>query len=393
MKHHLLPLLIASAATAAALSPLGLHAGTDAPPASSIPASPAPASAPADEWKITAWSYGWLAGIEGVSGIKGFTTGVDVPFSGILDHLDMTAALNIEAQKGRWGGWIDGMYLKVSAGGSTPDPLLHSVNVSVEQLLVEAALFYRIWEGEHGWVDLYGGARYMSVKGDLDLQLSDTGVTRMSDQLSSRVVEEITRRVKSRAVEVLAAKREEISGQVAAQAGAVLEDLMALGESHPGLIATIKQSERLQQAIRDAAAAQVEEKVAAAQDAAAQARSAARKAVIRAEKALAREIERAVRESIPTSLSGSKGWVDPFIGVRGYYHFTERFYLVGKADVGGFGIGSDLAWQAYAALGCHLNKRAVLELGYKHMSVDYTSGGFTNDMRTSGVLLNLGLKF
>ncbi|WP_218280446.1 hypothetical protein [Verrucomicrobium spinosum] len=66
---------------------------------------------------------------------------------------------------------------------------------------------------------------------------------------------------------------------------------------------------------------------------------------------------------------------------------------MGKADVGGFGISSDLAWQAYAALGCHLNKRTVLELGYKYMSVDYTSGGFTNDMRTSGVLLNLGLKF
>jgi len=362
MQHHLITLLITSTVFAQVLSPMGLHAGTDVPATIPSGTSPVFASADPDGWKITAWCYGWLAGIEGTSGVKGFTTDVDVPFSSILDHLDMTAALNIEAQKGRWGGWIDGMYLKVSAGGNTPDPLLQSVNLSVEQLLVEAAMFYRVWEGERGWMDLYGGARYMSVKGDIDLQLSDAGVARMSDQLGSRVVDEITRRVKTRAVEVLEAKKEEISSQIAAQAGAVLEDLKAVGEAHPGLVATIKQSERLQQAIRDAAAARVEEKMATAREAAVEARSAAKKAVVRAEKALTREIERALRESIPTSLSGSKDWVDPFVGVRGCFHFNERFYLVGKADVGGFGVSSDLAWQTYAALGCHLNKRTVLEL-------------------------------
>lgn len=393
MKQPLIPFLLTSAALAPVLSPIGLQAGTDLPSAKSPLVSQPLDSAPSDEWKITAWCYGWLAGLEGTSGVKkGLTTEVDVPFSGILDHLDMTASLNIEAQKGRWGGWIDAMYLKVSAGGSTPDPLLSTVDLSVEQIVAEAAIFYRLWEGQHGWVDLYGGARYMSVKGELELKLSDAGVARMSDQLSSRVVDEISRRVKARASEVLAEKRAQLSSQIAAQASTVLEDLKALGESHPGLIATIKQSERLQQAIRNAAAAQLEEKAAVAQAAAAQAQSAAKKAVIRAEKALAKEIERAVRDSIPTSLSGTKDWVDPFVGLRGCYHFNDRFYVVGKADIGGFGISSDLAWQTYAALGCHLSQRTVLELGYKCMSVDYTSGGFTNDVRTSGVLLNLGLK-
>lgn len=378
---------ILSVALAASL----LHAGTEPAPVKNTLNSITPP--PADEWKVTVWSYGWLAGLEGTTGIKGFNTEVDVPFSGILDHLDMTASLNMEVQKGRWGGWVDGMYLKVSAGGSTPDPLISTVNVSVEQIIAEAALFYRVWEGRRGWLDLYGGARYMSVKGDLSLTLSDTGVTQAADHLSSAVIDEITQRVQSRAAEVLAAKKAQLAAQIATQAGAVLDDLQSVGEAHPGLVEAIKRSDRLQQAIRNAAAAQIEEKAAVAQGAAAEARAAAKKAVARAEKALAREIEKALRNSIPTSLSDSKGWVDPFVGVRGCYQFTDRLYLVGKADVGGFGISSDLAWQAYAALGCHLNKRAVLELGYKVMSVDYTDGGFTNDVRTSGVLLNLGLKF
>ncbi|WP_038159471.1 hypothetical protein [Verrucomicrobium sp. BvORR106] len=389
MKHLLIPFLTTAAALTPILPPSALHAGTVPTPMD--PPQPS-ASASDQDWKITVWSYGWLAGLEGTTGINGLTTEVDIPFSGILDHLDMTASLNVEAQKGRWGGWVDGMYLKVSAGGNTPDPLLSSASLSVEQLLVEAALFYRVWEGQNGSLDLYGGARYMSVKQELPLSLSDSGVTRVSEELSSRVMDEITRRVKSRAPEILAEKQAQLASQIATQAGQVLDNVQAVGENHPVLAAAIKRSERLQQAIRDAATAQIQEKVATAQGVAAQVQAAARKAAARAEKALSKEIENALRETIPTSLSDSKGWVDPFVGVRGCYNFTDRFYVVGKADVGGFGVSSDLAWQVYGALGCHLSRRAVLELGYKHMSVDYTSGGFTNDVRTSGVLLNLGLK-
>ena len=121
-------------------------------------------------------------------------------------------------------------------------------------------------------------------------------------------------------------------------------------------------------------------------------KAAARRAVARAEKALANKIEQALRDNIPTSLSATKDWVDPFVGVRGYYYLTDRLYGVAKADIGGFGVSSDLAWQAYGALGYKLSKRTTLELGYKYMAVDYTSGGFTNDVRTSGVFLNLGMK-
>ncbi|MBL9145146.1 MAG: hypothetical protein JNM99_15810 [Verrucomicrobiaceae bacterium] len=375
--------LIASGATA--------FAGTPAPSAKT-PVSPVATTPPADEWKVTSWAYGWLAGVEGTTGVKGFTSEIDIPFSGVLDHLDMTASLNLEAQKGRWGGWVDAMYLKVSAGGSTPDPLFDVINITQTQVAAEAAIFYRVWEGQRGALDLYAGARYMSIKGELELTLSDSGVEQVSSALSSKVIDEIVSGVKSKAAQELAAKRPQLTSQIAAKASDVLSDLKAIGQAHPGLGNAIKNSERLQQAIRNAAAARVQEQLAIVQGQVAAAKAAARRAVNKAEKALANEIERALRNSIPSELSGTKDWVDPFIGVRGYYNFTNDFYAVTKADIGGFGISSDLTWQVYAALGYHLSKSTTLEVGYKYMAVDYTSGGFTNDVRTSGVFLNLGLK-
>jgi hypothetical protein len=40
------------------------------------------------------------------------------------------------------------------------------------------------------------------------------------------------------------------------------------------------------------------------------------------------------------------------IGLRGRFNLNKTFYLIAQTDVGGFGIGSDIAVEAYAALGC-----------------------------------------
>jgi hypothetical protein len=44
-------------------------------------------------------------------------------------------------------------------------------------------------------------------------------------------------------------------------------------------------------------------------------------------------------------------WTDPVIGLRGRFNLNKTFYLIAQTDVGGFGIGSDIAVEAYAALG------------------------------------------
>jgi uncharacterized protein YycO len=444
-------------------------AGTPAPKA---PPSEAIIPPKIDPWEVTLSPYGWLAGLEGTTGVRGFTAETEVAFKDILSNLDMTAMLNLEARKGRWGGWVDGLYLKMSMDGQTPGPLLDSVGLSVEQIVAEAALFYRVWQDDRGFLDLYAGARYMSVGGELSLRVSDSGVEqlsrRLSDAVVNRVVDEVSSIASSKAASAKGSltskitdlvsdrlaeatsrasaarnqaseRKSEIAAQVAAkgaEARALVGDLQDIAASHPRLVEVIRNSERIQAALRNAVRtgleqraleAQLEQKVTAAQqdittlqnatatvqsqieralaalstaraelDAArSSARSRAKSAVEKANKKLASAIESALREAIPDQISQTADWVDPFVGMRARYNFSNRLYAVAKADIGGFGVSSDLVWQAYGALGYHLSKsgKTTVELGYKYMAVDYAKGGFTYDVAMSGVMLNIGFRF
>ena len=71
------------------------------------------------------------------------------------------------------------------------------------------------------------------------------------------------------------------------------------------------------------------------------------------------------------SPSVSVNWVDPIIGLRGQVPLSERWTLSGLADVGGFGVGSELTWEAYAGANYAFNDRFSGVLGYRYMSIDY----------------------
>ncbi|MEN9974050.1 MAG: hypothetical protein RLZZ282_56 [Verrucomicrobiota bacterium] len=90
---------------------------------------------------------------------------------------------------------------------------------------------------------------------------------------------------------------------------------------------------------------------------------------------------------------GSKSWIDPYVGLLGRAKLTESIAIVGKGDIGGFDVGSSLTWQLYGGIECQLAKSCYLGAGYRYLSVDYTSGGFTYDMATSGPQIELGFNF
>jgi len=50
-------------------------------------------------------------------------------------------------------------------------------------------------------------------------------------------------------------------------------------------------------------------------------------------------------------VSGTTTWADPIVGMRGRYYVSPIFFLNGYGDVGGFGAGSELSWQALGAVG------------------------------------------
>ena len=403
-----------------------LLAGTAPDP--KAPAAIPPVPPRDDPWQVTLSLPVWVSGVEGTVGVRGFTSETSASFKDIVNNLDMIAAATFEIQKGRWGGWIDGIYLKASVGGDTPGPLFNSISVGIEQIVVETALYYRAWQSERGFLDVYAGARYMSVGGELSFGVSDSGVEQVSRQLGQQVVDGVVSAVKSEtdaalasaksqfAIQVTSAARAGIATTVSAevtQAKTAIGNLQQIAAAYPHLVEILRNSSRLQAAIRNVAEARIDEKLAAAQataanasaaaaavkaaaqTAAAQAGSAAQKAVAKAEKQLAGKIEEALHDAIPSQISQTIDWVDPFIGMRARYSFTDRLYAIAKADIGGFGVSSDLVWSAYGALGCNLTRtgKTTVELGYKYMAVDYTRGGFTYDMATSGVMVNLGLKF
>lgn len=86
-------------------------------------------------------------------------------------------------------------------------------------------------------------------------------------------------------------------------------------------------------------------------------------------------------------------WVDPVIGVRAFRIFTDRLSLQAQADVGGFGVGSDLTWSALATLNYTFTDHLSASAGYKVLSVDYDRSGHIYDTRLSGPVLGMTYRF
>lgn len=370
-------------------------------------------------WEVTFNAYGWMAGVDTDLVVRGFEASSSFGIDDILRNLNMVAMFNLEVRRGRWGGWVDGLYLDVSAGADGPGSLFDSVDVSIQNVIAEAAVFYRVWEGQRGLLDIYGGARYMRLSTDLTLDVNDTALREVSQDLSARVFDELRAALR----EGTAPKRQAASSKVAAQAqtklAAVvsaaedkveskLNDLRRIAEAHPRLVKILKNSDRLRAAIEEAAAARSEQIIAEAEAKAAQASSAAaaarqklgaararaQRAISNAEKKLAKAIERELRGAIPEEISGTADWVDPFVGLRARYQLTEQLYAIVKSDIGGFGVGSELSWQAYGGLSYQFTRSIAAELGYRHLTVDYSgSKDLSADLELSGIMLSLLIHF
>jgi hypothetical protein len=91
--------------------------------------------------------------------------------------------------------------------------------------------------------------------------------------------------------------------------------------------------------------------------------------------------------------SAEKSWVDPYVGVRVQHPLAERWTLVGYADVGGFGVGSEFTWQAAAGVNYEFSKAIAGKFGYRALYVDYDKDGIRYDMANSGLYLGVGIRF
>ncbi len=79
------------------------------------------------------------------------------------------------------------------------------------------------------------------------------------------------------------------------------------------------------------------------------------------------------------AVADSKGtsWVDPIVGIRVRQDIAPGQQISFLGDIGGFGVGSQFSWQAYAGYAREFmigNTKMAANVGYRALSVDYKSG-------------------
>jgi hypothetical protein len=374
-----------------------------------------PATPSDQDWEFIATIYGWLPGLDGETGVNGFNVGVDETFLDLLPDLKMFAMLRFEARRAKWGVIADGFYVDLGTSGNPPGNLYNSASLDLKQFLGELSVAYRIYEGHSGFVDLYAGGRYNGIKINVSGALDQAGIQATSNSTSAKIVSSSEARAESIAAPVVAsyqtaglAERAAIEADLAADIQADVE--ASVKKDIEKRVNAILRDNGIRQrdlsgsqfardvkVVRDeltAATAALEvAKLRATVDATAQADVAKAEAqVAKSEKDLAKAIDGKLN-NLPTEESGDLDWVDPIVGIRAQWNINEKWYLAGRSDIGGFGVGSELAWTLQATVGYKINPRSTMELGYRYMNTDYDDDSILYDVTEAGLYMSYNFKF
>jgi hypothetical protein len=305
--------------------------------------APPPTITDNDHWYFNIGMPGWFAFLSGDIGLHGFTSNVDVDFGQIITHVAGIASISAEARKDRFGVYGDLLYMSLSAG-IYGDRLVKKVNLTVDSYIADGEVYYRVWEGPSGWLDLRTGARYTNSFSRLELAPADSKINQAAAQFVTDLDQDLRGLLERLIHGVLDPDRPPIP-------------FPPLGD---------EAKLRLLRFIRDA-----------------------RRDPVTAQQRITRILK--------TRLNGGRGlteyWADPYIGVGGRYKLSKPFYLTGKVDVGGFDVGSIVTVQAYGAIGCHVTRSIYSELGFRYLYDDYDSGGYLYKVSTYGPQFTAGIEF
>lgn len=90
-------------------------------------------------------------------------------------------------------------------------------------------------------------------------------------------------------------------------------------------------------------------------------------------------------------------WWDPIVGANLRLPLGEKWSVNVRGDIGGFGVGSDLTWQAFPYLSWQFTDWGSLQAGYRWVSTDYETGSglqrFRYDVLTSGPQVGVTVRF
>jgi len=315
----------------------------------------------AESWQFNLAAPIWLAGVEGQTGVHGKAVGVDVGPSSILRPLNFTTSLSAEARKGPLGFYADFLYLDDRAGVATPG-LVSSLDLRGDEYLADAEVNWRVIDGPRGWLEVRAGCRYTNLYSRLGLNPDSGAIEKASVRLTDASAAEANKILSDALHGVLDGKDPVLPlPPLAADQKEKLLDLIQKAKQDPELAAALQSGV---QARIDQAKRNVQEK-----------------------------IECILHRVLSQTFSLGEAWFDPYVGLAGRCNFSGPFYLIAKADAGGFGVGSQFTWQGYGALGCQFTRRVYSEVGYRYLYVDYQHGGFVYDIATRGAQITVGVVF
>lgn len=81
-------------------------------------------------------------------------------------------------------------------------------------------------------------------------------------------------------------------------------------------------------------------------------------------------------------------WFDPLIAGRATAGLGGKWGFTMYGDIGGFGVGSKLTWQAWPEVTYAINKKMTLGAGWRHFKVNRRDGDFLYNVRQSGPIIS-----
>lgn len=131
--------------------------------AADLPGTPL-AEVEAGQWRAAVAAYLWGTGLSGTTRVGNLPeVDVDMTFGDILDNLDFAAYLSAEVGHGRWVGFSDLQFVRISIRERAGGVLADSLKLRTESLSWLLAGGYRVVDEERAFLDALVGGRLYSL--------------------------------------------------------------------------------------------------------------------------------------------------------------------------------------------------------------------------------------
>ena len=91
------------------------------------------------------------------------------------------------------------------------------------------------------------------------------------------------------------------------------------------------------------------------------------------------------------SRSGKKSWTDGFVGLRIGHKLSDKWSVVGYADIGGG--GTEKSWQLLAGVNYKFSDTISAKFGYRILNNDFDEQDFLHNAKLGGFYGGVGIRF